>query len=249
MKLKSNGNNRKQKTASLADIFTPVPPTTATIHNRADVEEIWPMFRMVGKFFEKEVGPDGAPPVNAVLISRSMLSAPAVTESGGRVLVVGLDPTFEGHLTKLAVQKPHLANWYSLDFDAEQTVSSGHWYLNLPNGSRYLFAVSLDAIKQALNGGHHAHVLFVAGAKVAVGGFAFKPSDFARAQELERTVRDKPDCEEATFKAGISQAQRDGTSTPWTYRKYKLVTGAWRQHLNCIWLGMNGRKIETVALG
>lgn len=207
------------------------------------------MFRMVGKFFEKEVGPHGAPPIKAVLISRSMLSAPAFTESGGRVLVVGLDSTFERHLTKLAVQVPHLANWYSLDFDTEQTVSSGHWYLNLPDGSRYLFAVSLDAIKQALNGGHHAHVLFVAGTKVAVGGFAFKPSDFARAQELERTLRDKPVCEEATLNAGISQAQREGTPIPWAYRKYKLVTGAWRQHLNCIWLGMNGREIETVALG
>ncbi len=247
MKLKSNKS--ESNSAMLADIFSPVPLRTATILNRADVEAKWPMFGMIGKFFEPELGPEGAPPVRAVLISRSMLSAPGFTESDGRVLVVGLDSMFERHLTKLAVQEPYLANWHGLDFDAEQTVSSGHWYLNLPDGSRYLFAVALEAIKQALDGGHHAHMLFVAGGKVAVGGFAFSPPDFARAQELEWTVRDKPECEQATLNAGILQAHEEGTSTPWTYRKYKLVTGAWRQHLNCIWLGINGRDVETIAIG
>lgn len=242
-------NSGKHNPDALADIFTVVKPGKSTILNRADVEARWPMFGMLGKFFEPELGPDGAPPVKAVLIARATLSAPTFTESGGRVLVLGFDSMFERHLRKLAVQEPHLANWFSLDFDAGQTVSSGHWYLSLPDGSRHLFAVSLEAIKQALNGGHQAHVLFVAGTKVAVGGFAFSQADFKRAQELERTVRDKPDCEQSTLNAGIAQAQKEGTSTPWSYRRYKLVTGAWRQHLTCIWLGTNGREIEAVALG
>jgi hypothetical protein len=156
---------------------------------------------------------------------------------------------FEGHVKKLAVQQPYLANWFSLDFNPDATASTGHWYLNMSDGSRYLFAIALAAIQQAVDGGSHAHVMFVAGDKVAVGAFSFNREDVERAQELERTVRDDPKPEPDTQEAGFSQAEELGTSTPWVRQKYKLVTGAWRQHLNCIWIGLDGRDVETRVIG
>src|SRR5471030_692892 len=247
MKLNSARNSSKQKSKSAGDIFTREQPGAARVLNRADVEEQWPMFKSLCKFFAKPAsGPEGMPPVCAVLTSRSMLSAPSGSESGGRVLIVGLEAMFEPYLKKLAVQVPYMANWYGLDFDPEDTAAVGHWYLNLPDGSRYLFSLALEAIKQAFDGGQHAHVVFVAGSRVVVGGFEFGPAEIGRAQQLERTIKDKPEYEQATFEAGLAQAKIEGTSTPWYYGKYKLVTGAWRQHLNCMWFGVtSANDIET----
>lgn len=60
----------------------------------------------------------------------------------------------------------------------------------------------MEANKQAFDGGHHAHMAFVAGGRVVVGGFEFRPAEIEPAQQLERTVKDKPEYEQATFKRG-----------------------------------------------
>lgn len=147
--MNGNKDKSKQKSESCADIFTLESPGTARILNGADVEEQWPMFRTLAKLFENhESVPCGIRPAGAVLASQATLSAPSFAVSENRVLIIGLEAMFEPYLKKLAVQVPYMANWYALDFNPDDTVGAGHWYLALPEGSRYLFAIAIETIKQ-----------------------------------------------------------------------------------------------------
>jgi hypothetical protein len=131
-----------------------------------------------------------------------------------------------------------------LDFDIDATETTYHWYLRLPDGSRHIIALSLAAIQEAFiltecEHTLHAHVVFVAGDRVVVGGFYFPASELLRSQELIDTVRVKPQYSLEELEAGIARAKAAGCNIPWRIAPYKLVTGAIREHLNCIWLGMS----------